>query len=54
MEFDEFKTAIAKAPNEEEIDALCFEWLRNLVEYHGADGRVARKLLKIVEQIITE
>ena len=38
----------------EEIDTLCFRWLKFIANDYGKDGKTAKKLLDIVSNLLEE
>jgi len=52
IEFAEKVNKIAPG-HEEEVDQLCLLWLKQYAKEGGSDGKIAIKLLTIVEELLS-
>lgn len=52
MDVDKFKDAIEAVDGrdqEEQVDRLCFQWLKQAMEGNGNEGEIGLELLHIIE-----
>lgn len=47
-----FKQRAAECANENDIDELCIEWLKQISKDHGARGHIARELLDTTARLM--
>jgi hypothetical protein len=50
---DGFRNEFEKCTDESELDLLCLQWLVALTIDNGREGEIAKKLLDIVEDLLS-